>query len=419
MKTKFLLLALVATVISSNTNSVAQSIAKTENFTFDFDSYKRIISKTDNATGKIISKIVTGIPDKSQKEEFYYLGNNVSLNVINGEIAMIYDVWNNAAKANICYVKFLNVENNTFTAPKKLHSTGLETKYHLDQREYTTFYSPDRLKVAILRDNLNKNYDFKPAFLVFNTTNFELISELEMNNEYEGEKRIIDTKSMSLDNEGNIDFSFNTVNLATKLPIKSYTAYLASNGEELKNIAEITEESGFNNRNSTQGRFYKSIADLSNDEPVSGIRIKNKSHSWDNFTGSSFEVIDDAGNVSKIRAKNLPTELFTYKRIDTEEPFIMRIINDKPYIILEAGGLMFYSLLAEQGKLFYSLGWSGELEYYKTEEIEKLLAKFDLVDAYKSEEPKREFSDTVDGYFNKVVAWNMKFISLYNEKLSD
>jgi hypothetical protein len=419
MQIKFLLLTFTTLSLLFNNSVNAQYEAKTKEFTFDFDSYKRIITKTDNATGKILSKIVTNIPDKSQKEEYYSLANNVSLTLINDEIAIIYDVWNSNAKANTCYVKFLNIETNEFTAPKKLHSTGLETKYHLDQTEYTTFYSPDKSKVAILRDNLNKNYDFKPAFLVFETTNFELISELEMTNEYEGEKRIIDVKSMSLDNEGNIDFSFNTVNITTKVPIKSYSAYAPFKSEDIKNIEEITAESGFNNRNSTQGRFYKSIADLSNDEPISGIRIKNKSHSWDTFTGSSFQVIDDAGNVSKLKAKNLPTELFTYKRSDAEEPFIIRLIDEKPYIVLEAGELMFYSLLAEQGKLFYALGWAGELEYYKTEEIEKLLAKFDLVDAYKNEEPKREFNDTVDGYFNKVVAWNMKFIGLYNQKLSD
>ncbi len=65
--------------------------------------------------------------------------------------------------------------------------------------------------------------------------------------------------------------------------------------------------------------------------------MKNGSFSWTMIGGTDYKLIDDDGNIKKEDAKNLPAELFTYKRDNYSTPMLIRLIEDKPYIVLVAG----------------------------------------------------------------------------------
>lgn len=95
----------------------------------------------------------------------------------------------------------------------------------------------------------------------------------------------------------------------------------------------------------------------------------------------------------------------------------MRLIDNKPYIVLVAGKMCYYSLYLEQQDRYYAEGWNGKLMKFKENDFEEYLAKYNLLEDYKADKPKREFKDDVNGYFNKIVSWQIKYFNLLNEKM--
>ena len=82
-----------------------------------------------------------------------------------------------------------------------------------------------------------------------------------------------------------------------------------------------------------------------------------------------------------------------------------------------AGKLSFYSLYLTQNELYFAEEWDGELKKFKEKRLEEYLEKYNLLEEYKNDKPKREMKDDVNGYFNKTVQWRIKYFNLLNKKM--
>ncbi|MEX0811074.1 MAG: hypothetical protein WD048_02580 [Chitinophagales bacterium] len=270
-----------------------------------------------------------------------------------------------------------------------------------------------------MKDNISPSYPIEPEIKIYDTKALKAISTKKLSGKYENQKRIFDQNQFKIDNEGNISVVFHLLNEETKITTKSYSADIPFNAAGLKNIKALEANSSQDEvvDQMSHGRFYKTLQDYIDDNPIPGVRIKNGSFSASLFTSADFKLIDDAGNLKKEDSKKLPSELFTYKRNNYESPHLVRIIDNKPYIVLAAGKLNYYALYKNQEKLYYSEGWDGELQKFKGKHLEKYLEKHNLLDAYKKDKPRREFSDDVNGYFNKTINWQVKYFNLLNKKM--
>lgn len=381
--------------------------------------YNFIIIKQDIKTQKVLSKVETKIPDKSQKEMFYPGSNFANFELIGDQIVIVYDVWQKSTGTKDCSIKTLNVKTNKFSIPKQVYSTKVNSVYSSNEIIYKPVYSPDRSKLAILKDNISPSYDIDPEITIFDTKSFGILANVKMSDEYEGQKRVIN-QNFTIDNEGNIALTFSLLNEKTKITTKTYSAEIPFKATDMKNIKEFGAAASSSTGGVDQkahGNFYKSLQDYIDDKPVKGTRMKNGSFSWTMIGGTDYKLIDDDGNVKKQDAKDLPAELFTYKRDDYSAPMLMRLIDNKPYIVLVAGKMCYYSLYLEQQDRYYAEGWNGKLMKFKENDFEEYLAKYNLLEDYKADKPKREFKDDVNGYFNKIVSWQIKYFNLLNEKM--
>ncbi len=395
-------------------------VMKTDKETYTVEgAYNFIILKKDNKTQKVISKIETKIPDKSQKEMFYPGSNFANFDLLADNIVIAYDIWQKDNGTKDFYIKLLNLKTNRFSEPQLVYSTKVNSVYSSNEIIYKPVYSPDKSKLAVLKDNISPSYDIDPEITIFETKTFKTISTIKMSGKYEGQKRVIN-QNFTFDNEGNIALTFSLLNEKTKITTKTYSAEIPFKATDMKNIKEVVETASSGNGGVDQkahGNFYNSLQDYIDDKPVKGVRMKNGSFSWSVVKGTDYKLIDDDGNIKKEDAKNLPAELFTYKRDNFSEPMLMRLIDGKPYIILAAGGLCYYSLYLEQQDRYYAEGWNGKLKKFKENDFEEYLKKYDLLEQYKQDKPKREFKDDVNGYFNKIVSWQIKYFNLLNEKM--
>lgn len=395
-------------------------VMKTDKETYTVEgAYNFIILKKDNKTQKVISKIETKIPDKSQKEMFYPGSNFANFDLLADNIVIAYDIWQKDNGTKDFYIKLLNLKTNRFSEPQLVYSTKVNSVYSSNEIIYKPVYSPDKSKLAVLKDNISPSYDIDPEITIFETKTFKTISTIKMSGKYEGQKRVIN-QNFTFDNEGNIALTFSLLNEKTKITTKTYSAEIPFKATDMKNIKEVVETASSGNGGVDQkahGNFYNSLQDYIDDKPVKGVRMKNGSFSWSVVKGTDYKLIDDDGNIKKEDAKNLPAELFTYKRDNFSEPMLMRLIDGKPYIILAAGSLCYYSLYLEQQDRYYAEGWNGKLKKFKENDFEEYLKKYDLLEQYKQDKPKREFKDDVNGYFNKIVSWQIKYFNLLNEKM--
>lgn len=395
-------------------------VMKTDKETYTVEgAYNFIILKKDNKTQKVISKIETKIPDKSQKEMFYPGSNFANFDLLGDNIVIAYDIWQKDNGTKDFYIKLLNLKTNKFNEPQLVYSTKVNSVYSSNEIIYKPVYSPDKSKLAVLKDNISPSYDIDPEITIFETKTFKTISTIKMSGKYEGQKRVIN-QNFTFDNEGNIVLTFSLLNEKTKITTKTYSAEIPFKAIDMKNIKEVVETAASSTGGVDQkahGNFYNSLQDYIDDKPVKGVRMKNGSFSWSVVKGTDYKLIDDDGNIKKEDAKNLPAELFTYKRDNFSEPMLMRLIDGKPYIILAAGGLCYYSLYLEQQDRYYAEGWNGKLKKFKENDFEEYLKKYDLLEQYKQDKPKREFKDDVNGYFNKIVSWQIKYFNLLNEKM--
>jgi hypothetical protein len=253
-----------------------------------------------------------------------------------------------------------------------------------------------------MKENRSPGYNIDPEITIYETKTLKLLSNRKFAQKYEGQKRVFDSK-FTMDNTGNISLVFHLLNEQTKIAGKGFSADLVFGDTDFKNIKQL--ESSENASQSSGDHFYKTLQDYVDDKPIKGVRIKT-------FRGSKkFELIDDAGNVAKGDSKQLPSEIFTYNG------FLMRIIDNKAYIVLAAGAYNHYADYNMQTSRFYYEGWNGELEKFKEGKFEDILEQNGLLESYKKDKPKREFKDDVNGYFNKVVGWQNDYFIKLNKKL--
>jgi len=245
-----------------------------------------------------------------------------------------------------------------------------------------------------------------------------LLATIKIPGKYEGQKRIIDLGQLELKDNGDISGVFQLMNEKTKVTTKSYAFNVPFKATELQNIKELggNVTSEHNNDRNSHGHFYKSLEDYIKDKPIPGVRIQNGSFTSSMLGVMNFSLLDDAGNVKKEKVKDLPAEIFSYKRNENASPFAIRVMDKEPYIILAAGMYNFYSLYSDQGKLYMSEGWDGKLKKFGRRDLEKALEKYQLLKDFKNDKPKREFRDNVNDYFNKEVQWFIKYFNLLNEK---
>jgi hypothetical protein len=389
-----------------------------ETYTVSGD-YNFIITKTDNASKKVLYKAETQIPDKSQKEMYYPGANNASFDLVGENIVIVYDVWQKGTGTKDCSIKLLNTKTGKFNQPKLVYSTKLNSVYSSSEIPYKAFYSPDKTKLAILKDNISPGYNIDPEINIYDTKTFNVLSTKKISGKYEGQKRIFDLPSIKMDNNGNITAILHLMNEKTKMTTKSFSADIPLADTDLKNLKPLegNASSDAGGNQNSHGRFYKNLDDYLNDKPMTGVRIKNGSFSWTTFGGADFKLIDDSGNIKKEDSKDLPSEFFTYKRDNFSDPFLIRVMDKKPYIVLVAGKLSYYSLYAEQQQRYYTEGWDGELKKFKENDFEDYLKKYNLLEDYKKDKPKREMRDDVNGYFNKTISWQIKYFNLLNKKM--
>jgi hypothetical protein len=311
------------------------------------------------------------------------------------------------------------IKSGKFTAPKLLYSTKLNSPYSCSELPYKPIYSPDKTKLAVIKDNISPSYNIDPEINIYDTKTLNVLSTKKISGKYDGQKRIFDLTTIAIDDKGNITTVFHLMNEKTKITTKSYSADIPFAETDLKNIKELSGNSSSDagGNQTSHGRFYKTLDDYVNDKPMPGVRIKNGSFSWTAFGGADFKLIDDAGNVTKEDSKDLPSEIFTYKSDNFSDPYILRIMDKKPYIILAAGYYCYYSLYLEQQNRYMAEGFNGELKKFKEGRFEELLEKYNLLEDYKKDKPKREFKDDVNGYFNKTINWQIKYFNLLNKKM--
>ena len=351
---------------------------------------------------------------------FYAGSNNAYFDLIEDNIVIVYDVWQKETNSKDCFIKLLNVKTGKFNQAKLIYSTKLNSPYSCGEVVYKPIYSPDQTKLAILKDNISPTYNIDPELTIYNVETFSILSTKKISGKYKGVKRIFDLGKTSMDNNGDINTIFHLLNEKTKMTTKSFSADVPLDESDLQNIEELAgnASSDVGESQTSHGRFYRTFDDYVNDKPIKGVRIKNGSFGWKVFGGGAeYKLIDDAGNLKKENSKDLPSDIFTYKKDNASEPYLMRIIDKSPYIVLVAGKLNYYSLYLEQQQRFYSEGWNGELQKFKEGDLKEYLEKYDLLEDYKKDKPKREFKDDVNGYFNKTVNWQIKYFNLLNEKM--
>jgi hypothetical protein len=412
MKNKTWALFLFCLGISLNAISQFSTIARTDKevYTVEGD-YYFIITKKDIESNKILFKAETNIPDKKQKETYNTSANDARFFLVGENIFIIYDVWQKSNSSKECYVRLLNTKTGQFGEKKRLYATPLNSGFSAGDIPYTPQFSADFSKLAVLKDNKSTGYDIDPEITVYDTKTLNIISNKKFAQKYNGEKRIF-SQNFTVDNTGNISLFFSLLNPETKQKGKSFSANIGVKDTELQNIKELEPTtSSSDSKIAVGGLFYKSLQDYVDSKPMEGVGIKYGSFSWTTFGGTKFKLIDDKGNVTKEDAKDLPSDIFTYN------DYLIHVIDKTPYIVLSVGKLCFYAEYAEQQKRYMAEGWNGKLEKFKEDKLEDYLKQYGLLEGYKRDKPKREFKDDVNGYFNKVVRWQIDYFNLLNKKM--
>jgi len=374
------------------------------------------IRKIIRASKKETFKVEMEIPDNTTMR--YPRSNFASFTLIGENIIVVYDV--NQKSTKNCFIRFVNTQTGSLSENTLAFSDEVKSKFNFHEIVFKTFYSPDFGKMAVLKDNISPDNNNDAELNIYEIKPLRLASHKNLGQKYNGSKRVFDLTSTIMDNNGNIQLVFNLMNEQTKMTTKSYTAKLPLNANELQDIKEVNANAVANGSSQTsQGRFYKSLKDYINDNSIPGIRIKNGSYSYSIVRGSDFKLIDDNGNLKKEDAKNLPSDLFTYKPQDDVDPFLIRIIDKKPYIVLAAGKLSYYALYSDNQIRYYTEGWEdADLKSFKESKLEDYLEKFGLLEEYKKTMPKRKIDDNVNGWFNKNLDHQIEFFNKLNKKMN-
>ncbi|MBL7935880.1 MAG: hypothetical protein JNM51_08755 [Bacteroidia bacterium] len=374
------------------------------------------IQKIDRTSQKEVFKVELEIPDNSSMR--YPISNGANFFLKEDNVIAVYDVKEKSSKN--CYLRYLNTITGKLGENKLVFSDEIKDKFKFHLVVYKVFYSPDNGKLAILKDNISPDLDINSELKIYDMKTQNLISNKNLGQKYNNVKRVFDVTKLSIDNDGNVSVVFNIINEKTNMTTKSYSAKLPASVNELQDIKELSGNAFANGSSQTShGRFYKTLKDFIDDKPIKGTRIKNGSYTYSIVKGYDFKLVDDEGNLTKEDAKNLPSDLFTYKRDDYSEPILMRIVDKKPYIVLAAGKFSYYALYIENREQTYTEGWeSTDMKNFKEKVLKDYLKQYGLLDEYENTMPKREMKDNVNEWFNKNVNHNIEFINKLNKKMN-
>lgn len=375
------------------------------------------ITKFNRSSKQEIMKVKLDIPDNSVMR--YPVANSANFSWVNNNIIAVYDVKQKSFKKS--YIRLINANTGELGENIPVFSDKINSVFSFHEVVMKTFYSPDGSKMAVLKDNISSGNDINAEVNVYETNTLKLISNRNLGQKYNGTKRVFDLTKCSIDNSGNMQLVFNLINEETKVTYKSYSASLPVGANELQKIEEVFEHALADGSSKTShGRFYRSLKDFVNDKAIEGVRIKNGSYKYSMVKGHDFKLIDNNGNLKSENTKSLPSDLFTYKDVDYSDPYLIRIINKKPYIVLAAGKFSYYALYQDQRIQYYTEGWdSSRLRKFKANVLKKYLRQYGLLDEYKMSRPKRELKDNVNSWFNKNINHKIKFINKLNKKMSE
>lgn len=371
------------------------------------------IRKVDRNSGKDLFNVFLEIPNHSVMR--FPITNQASFNLVEENIVAVYDVKQKSFKN--CFIQ--NVSTNTGKLGEKtlVFSENIKSVFDFHKVASKTVLSPDLSKVAILKDNMTPELNINTEVYIYDAKTLKLISSRNLGQKYNNIKRVFDLTKINMDNNSNIDVIFNLINEKTNITTKTYSANLPANASELQGIKELNENALADGASLTShGRFYKNIKDFLDDKPIEGVRIKNGSYSYSVVKGNEFKLIDDEGNLKSEDAKNLPSDIFTYKRDNYIEPLLMRIINKKPYIVLAVGKFSYYALYLDNQLQYYTEDWdSSDLKSFKEKFLKRYLKQYGLLEEYENTMPKREMKDNVNSWFNKNVKHNIEYIIKLNK----
>ncbi len=432
-KTQQLILT-IGLLVTFNNKSLAQQQLLTENLQQSSDSkeYYKIsdntpgtgmrgtkgfyIRKIDRVSQKELFKVELEIPENSSM--YYPIANGANFDLVGENIIAVYDVKEKSYKNS--YVRLVNAKTGNLGEAKLVFTDKPGSKFDFYNIVYKASYSPDKSKMAILKDNISPNVDINAELNIYDSNTLKLISTKNLGQKYNDTKRVFDLTKIKLDNNGDVQLVFNSVNEKTKMTTKTYSAKLSASSNELQDIKEFNGSALADGSSQTShGRFYKNLKDFIDNKPIQGVRIKNGSYTYSVLKGNDFKLIDDVGNLKKEDAKNLPSDFFTYKREDYVEPLLMRIIDKKPYIVLAVGKFSYYALYLENRDQSYTEGWeSTDLKNFKEKVLKDYLKQYGLLEEYEKSMPKREMRDNVNEWFNKNVNHNIEYINKLNEKIN-
>lgn len=163
----------------------------------------------------------------------------------------------------------------------------------------------------------------------------------------------------------------------------------------------------------TDNRFYKTMEDLLNDKPIAGYEIVSNSLTYFEIFGNSKEsfIVIVNGQSEKLELSRLPSELYKY------EGNLYRTFDKSCYLILEVGHYCYYVLQHENNVRKYSESITGDMNKFKEKWFEAELKKYELLEEYKNEKPRKEKNETGDAWLTKIVSREIKYFKLLNEKL--
>lgn len=161
----------------------------------------------------------------------------------------------------------------------------------------------------------------------------------------------------------------------------------------------------------TSFKFYKTIDDYVDNKFVPGYEIVPNSFLYVIFAGESFLLKTDGGKEERVGISKFSTDFFS-----PEKDQLWRRYKNKSYIILAHGEFCYYVTPGfSNSPEYYSETISGSVKKFKESALTKRLKEKGLLEAYKKDKPKREFKDSVNDYFNKLVARNIKYANLLNQ----
>jgi len=162
------------------------------------------------------------------------------------------------------------------------------------------------------------------------------------------------------------------------------------------------------------GKFYASLSDYKNDQPISGYVITPQDRS-SSPKGDKLKIGPDLASAKYTKATEFPSDLFTYDNYNGF--FLIRVYDGKCYIVLSHGKLCFYAWLYAQEVWYYSETITGELKKFDEEALKASLNEIGLLENYNNEDPKKRPKETDDSFFNRQVLHVKKYYDLFNKEM--